>query len=278
MPLIAVFLLTLFFAWQTQFETTQDNVRQDRLAETRRNRTILLAQLVNRYLDERGGIPPASLAALAATPGYESATQFINSSGPQGDGPFYAVYALNNGTNTYNRVIVYNPPADGSINTTDYLLAANNACGGTAPSSTSPWCGNAKGSYWTVDTLSRISTEVARERTQQQLTLKKFASLYSAKQYYPNPVGADGQNNGANNNSSATLISLLTGYTYTAATCTGVWNWKGVPLACEDLYTIWGTPRTYNYLTQDFISLYAEAPWQESGNPIAIASQLDSRN
>lgn len=269
MPLIVVFLFTLFLASQSRLEMAADNARQEKLAETRHNRTIELAQLVNRFIDERGGVPPASLTALAATPGYENARQFLNVSGPHGEGPFLAVYALNNGTNSYHRVIVYSPPFDGSITTTDYLAAANNACGGTAPSSISPWCGNPKGSYWTIDTLSRISTEVARERMQQQQTLKKFAAVFSVDQAYPDTGSGDG--------SAATLISLLSGYTLTASTCTGVWNWQGIPLSCEDLYTIWGTPRVYNYLTSKWIALYSEAPWLESAQPIAIASQLDNR-
>lgn len=274
MPLVAVFLFVLFIAGQEMSETAQDHTRQEKLAESRHTRTILLAQLVNRYLDERGGIPPASLTALAATPGYESARQFLNASGPHGEGPFLAVYPLNNGTNTYNRVIVYNPPFDGSISATDYLLASKNACGATDASALGNWCGDPKGSYWSVDTLSRISAEVARERTQQQITLKKFAAFYSAT--YLSPI-ATYPDPGSGNDSAVTLISLLTGYSLTANTCTGVWNWQGIPLGCEDLYTIWGTPRVYNFKTANWISLYAEAPWQESGQPIVVASQLDNR-
>lgn len=293
MPLIVLFLVTLFLANASRLESTQDASHQEWMVETRHNRTIALAQLVNRYLDERGGVLPANLTltTLAATPGYEDARQYLPISGPQADGPYLAVYPMNDGANTYKRVIVYNPPFDGSIDPADYLLAANNACGTTNASQPGNWCGNPKGSYWMTDTLSRISSEVARERAQQQHTLNKFAKVYSLNQIYPNP--------GSGNGSAVTLISLLSGYTMTAATCTGVWTatvipasckdnsasgamactkqWQTIPFTCDDLYTIWGTPRVYNYVTKDLIALYAEAPWQEAGLPIVVAAQLDSR-
>lgn len=293
MPIIIVVFLSMFFMMSAAtLETSQDAARQDHLAESRHTRTIALAQLVNRYLDERGGTAPVSLTALAATPGFQEANQFQLSAGPHGDGPFLAVFPMTNGTNTYSRIIVYMPPYDGSISAADYLLAANNACGTTAASQAGAWCGDPKGSYWITDTIDRIAIELSRERTQQQQTLKKFAQIYSTNQIYPNP--------GTGNASALTLISLLPGYSATAATCTGVWKaqigvagcttkgakgpltcteqWQAIPLTCEDLYTIWGTPRVYNFLEKDRIALYAEAPWKDIGGlPNIVASQLDSR-
>lgn len=274
MPLIVIFLCTLFLAAMNQLATARDADRQDASATTRHNRTITVAQLVNRYMDETGGTPPVSLAALAATPGYAEAHQYVSGT-EQGDGPFLVTYALNDGINNYKRVIVYSTPLDGSISPADYLTAANNACGATAASAAGAWCGNPTGSYWTVDTRSRMSLELARERTQQQLTLAKFAQAYWHYQIngaFPDPGGGNG--------SAATLISKLTGYTLTAATCTGVWVWATVPLTCDDLYSVWGTPRVYNYINNEFISLYVESPWNEGSGPtvpIVVASALNTR-
>lgn len=290
MPIIIIFLFVLFLTSASQLEVTHDATRQDNTAETRHNRTVALAQLVNRYLDEQGAVPPASLAVIAAIPGYEEVRQYLTN----GDGPFYVVYPMNGGTS--HRIIVYSPPIDGSLNATTYLQAANNACGTTDPSQSAAWCGNPKGSYWITDTSARISREMVRERSQQQQTLKKFAAIYSLNQIYPDTGAGDG--------TAVKLLDLLTTPPASAATCSGIWQanntvkltaacqrtaavgpltciqqWKDIPLTCEDLYSIWGTARSYNYITQDYIALYSEAPWIDTdGKTIAISSQLDSRN
>lgn len=274
MPLIVAFFFALYIAASAQLETGRDNARQERFAENRHTRTILLADLVSRYLDEKGGIPPADLATLAATPGFEEAAQFLNTAGPHGNGPFLYTVALTSGGNSYHRIIAYSPPPDGSINATEYLEAANNQCGATAASNAAAWCGHPKGSWYHTETLAHIPGDLNREREQQQQTLQKFAKFYSVLNTQAFPIMAAPNNV---NDSAATLISQLTGYTYTATTCTGVWNWQTIPLTCEDLYTVWGTPRVYNFKTDQYIALYAEAPWQQNGLPIIVASQLDAR-
>ncbi len=295
MPIIiAVFFFVFFMTSAAQLETANDAARQTDLAATRHSRTVGLAKLVNRYLDEKGGMAPVSLDALIATPGYAEAYQYKIAAGPHGDGPFLAVFPITRGSNTFSRVIVYMPPYDGSISAADYLLAAHNACGTTNASADGPWCGNTKGSYWITDTIDRLSLELSHERLQQQTTLKKFAQIYSTYQIYPNPGAGDG--------SAVRLIDLISGYSATAATCTGIWKaqvvtagcstynaksvpmscsaqWADLPLTCEDLYSIWGTPRVYNFLSKDRIALHVEAPWIEEtgGKPYIVASQLDSR-
>jgi hypothetical protein len=279
MPILVAMLFALFLAGAARLESNRVNASRENMAMSHHVRTTQLAHLVSRYLDERGGVPPTDLAALAATPGYEEARQFLNESGPHGEGPFLYVAALNSSGNTYHRVIVYKPPFDGSITADDYILGSFNKCGTTAANELGPWCGDPQGSWWMTETLSRIPDEISRERLQQQQTLQKFAKVYSSvvvvssqlKQVFPDP--------GLGNDSAVTLISRLTGYNNatTAATCFGTWVWQNVPLTCDDLYTVWGTPRIYNYKNEDFISLYAEAPWKEDGLPIVVASQLDSR-
>ena len=300
MPIfIVVFFFVFFLTSAAQLESTQDAARQTGLAETRHNRTVELAQLVNRYLDEQGGSAPVSLDTLAGTAGYQQALEY-KTGGPHGDGPYLAVFPITREMNTFSRVIVYMPPYDGSISSDDYLLSANNACGATDARVDGPWCGNPKGSYWVTDTINRLSIELSRERLQQQTTLKKFAQLYSTYQIYPNPGTGDG--------GAVKLIDLIPGYSpmAKATTCTGIWKaqvatpgcttmaargipmtcsaqWADLPLTCDDLYTIWGTPRVYNFLSQDRIALYAEAgpataPWKDEHNvPYIVASQLDSR-
>lgn len=290
MPVIVIFLFAWFFAVLTQLETTHDNTHQENQAELRHQRTVALAHLVNRYLDEQGAIPPADLATIAATPGYEDARQYLN----QGDGPFYVAYPMASGA--YHRIIVYTPPFDKSLSATDYLSAANNTCGNTDASAIGSWCGNTKGSYWITETSARVATEVLRERNQQQQTLKKFAAFYSTYQIYPD--------SGAGEGTAVKLIDLLTTPPTSPATCKGIYQanhttklpagckrtsatgeltclqqWAEIPLTCDDLYTLWGGHRSYNFITQDYIALYGEAPWKDTdGKTIAIASQLDSRN
>lgn len=273
MPVVVViFVSALVFAFGNLI-TVRDNQRQEGLAATRHARTIALAKMVQRYIDEKNGIAPTSITAMAATAGFEDASQFQNSAGPHGEGPFLATYSMDNGVNTYQRVIVYDTPMDGSISAADYLSPAFNKCGATSAGQFGDWCGDDSGSWWIGETLNRIPDELSKERLQQQQTLQKFAKVYSVvvinRQVFPDPGTGDG--------SAVTLISQLSGYTMTAATCAGTWVWKNVPLTCDDLYTVWGTPRVYNYKNEDFISLYAEAPWKENGQSIVVSSQLDNR-
>lgn len=290
LPILAIFLFAWFLAVTDQLETTQSNTQQENRAELQHHRTAALAHLVNRYLDEQSAVPPADLATIAATPGYEDARQYLNN----GDGPFYIAYPMASGA--YHRIIVYSPPIDKSLTATEYLTAANNTCGATDASAIGAWCGNPKGSYWITETSARIATEILRERIQQQQTLKKFAAIYSTYQIYPDSGTGDG--------TAVKLLDLLTTPPASAATCTGIHQannatklpgtckrtsaqgdltclqqWAGIPLTCDDLYTRWGGPRSYNFITQDYIALYGEAPWKDTdGKAIAVASQLDSRN
>lgn len=256
-----------------QLVTVRDNQRQESFAESRYTRTTEFAQLVKRYLDERNGVPPANIASLVATPGFEDASQYLNSSGPHGEGPFLFVVPLTRNGNSFHRVIVYDTPIDNSISATDYLSQTFNKCGSTSASQVGDWCGDPQGVWWMTETLDRIPDELAKERLQQQQTLQKFAKAYSFvdvnRQVFPDP--------GLGNDSAVTLISRLTSYNLTATTCAGTWMWQKVPLSCEDLYTIWGEPRIYNYKNEDQIALYAESPWNEGGQKILVASQLDSR-
>lgn len=263
MVVFVIFILSLFFASQQQLYVAHEETSKIAIAESTRSQTIALAQLVNQYIDDHNGTPPASLAALAATPGYQAAKQYADAGSP-----YLAVYAMNDGTNNYSRVIVYTPPIDGSISATNYLLAANNACGTTDASAAGNWCGHPKGNYWIINTNARISGETSKERLQQQETLRKFASYFNANGNFPDAGGGNG--------SAGTFANLITGYNQTATTCAGTWQWNGIPLACNDIYTIWGTPRTYNYLDNKHIAIYSEAPWLQSGLPIAIASEINN--
>lgn len=269
MPFIVIALFTWFMWAVTSVEDTASNAQDHYAAKVRRARTEGLAEAINQYINETGS-SPATLAALVSQPGYTHTRQYQPDSGPHSNGPYYYTASITDAAGTtYNRVVAYLPPQDNSLTATTYLDAANNTCGGTAPNTDNPWCGNTSGIYWHRDTRDQMDAQLVEERTQQITTLKKFAAHYSKNQSYPDP--------GTGLNTAVTLISRLTGYGLTATTCAGIWNWSGIPLGCEDLYTRWGTPRVYNYIATKWIALYAEAPYYESGQPIAIATQHDNR-
>lgn len=265
MPLIVIIFATWFLAILAGTVAQQDALIEWYGNQQRALQVRVLATDLNQQIRETG-TAPADLATFASQPGYEHQRLAINT--PWQD---YAVSStLNDGNWQYPRVTVFSQQAGTAVTTTQYLDASHNACGSTAFDNVATWCGSKNSYWWRFDLKDEYARQISVEKAAQQRLLQKFASYYAKvsnnQQVFPNPGG-----------SGVKLTDLIVGYSQTAATCTGQYQWQGVPLDCSDLYSVWGTPRVYNYLSEDFIAILATAPFKNSaGEDVHIASQLDA--
>jgi hypothetical protein len=205
-----------------------------------------IAAATSNYRLETGSYP-ASLTALTTAAGHE----YLKSD----DKPFQA-YALSNviddGMWRYRRATVYTQ--DPWAPDPNYLLSSNNTCGTGDFTSSVDWCGSKNSLWWKGETRENAQQESARERDRQRRLMNKIVLVYNKNGVFPNPGSA-----------AVSLTSLIASPPASAAACNGVWNWNGIPLDCLDLYSIWGTPTVYNYLTTTHIALLVASPYQMTG-------------
>lgn len=197
---------------------------------------------VDRYIAETGNIP-ASLSALSGSAGFEHLKGVLK--------PWQEMAVsntLNDGVWQYKRAVVYTQDPTKGRQAVDYLVASNNGCGAGDFTSGADWCGSKDSIWWRFETREVFPMQMAAQRARQNRLLQKFGNYYSTNSAFPNP-GAP----------SATLASTV-GYAGSATNCAGTFQWQGVPLDCSDLYSVWGTPVTYNLLSTKHIALIAATP------------------
>ena len=86
---------------------------------------------------------------------------------------------------------------------------------------------------------------------------------YTANGSFPNPgIG------------TVTLAAQV-GYAGSAGNCAGVWNWGGIPLGCDDLFTTRGQEVAYVYQSSKSIELTAPSVWRSNtGQVVALSIPL----
>ncbi|MCD5327915.1 hypothetical protein ACFFU8_09225 [Chromobacterium piscinae] len=265
MPLVVILFATWFLAILAGVAANQDALIEWYGNQQRALQVRGLAADIYQQIRETGTVP-TDLNAFSAMPGYEHQRLVINTPW-QG----YAVSSLlTDGNWQYQRVAMFSQPAASAVASSQYLDSSHNACGTTAFDNVATWCGSKTSYWWRFDLKDEYARQINAEKTAQRRLLQKFASYYAMvannKQVFPNPGG-----------SSVRLTDLLAGYSKTATSCTGQYQWQGIPLDCSDLYSAWGTPRVYNYLNEDYIAILATAPFTNAaGAAVQISSQLDA--
>lgn len=220
--------------------------------------------VLNQIMDT--GTPPASLATAAAQPGYQDLR--LEAARPWQS---YALSpVLNDGTWEFQRAVVFSQRPNAAVDNARYLAASANACGTGGFASTGPWCGNKNSYWWLYDSRTDYPNQIALEKAAQRRIMQKFAHVYTLvsnnRQAFPNPGVA------------SRPLAALAGFGGTAANCTGIYTWASVPLDCSDLFSVWGTPRVYNYLTEDYIAIVSTSTIKNAaGTFVPVASQLDAR-
>lgn len=256
---VALFMLmaSMLISLVGKFDARTDYMRQSRI----RVEQTRMAEGLAAYRAEKGAMP-ASLDALVATPGYEHLRSYRN------QWMQYAVSGtLNDGTWRFERAAMWTVlRKDGGA-----TYATENACGTGDVSSADSWCGAKDGTWYRVESREFFADEIAQEKVRQRHTLQLLADYWTAKQSFPR-VG----NNGVTL-ASGQLAALpaLVGYTGTAANCSGVYTWMGIPFDCGALFDVWGSPVGYQYQNDAYVILASEAPFASSaGVRVIVASPL----
>jgi hypothetical protein len=226
-----------------------------------RAQLVMLAEHLELYFIEKGTYP-ASLAALSQTAGYEQVKSLLNVS--QG----YAVSGtLTDSVWQYKRMVVYS--LDRAKGDTDTSYQAANSCGTGAFGAASSWCGSNTSVWFRKETREGMNDAVNDERTRLDRTLQKFADYFTANSAFPNKDGS-GVALVAGNTYS---LAALAGYAGTAAACSGVYTWRGLPIGCEDMFDAWGGYVGFVYTSDKAISLTSETPLvNAAGTPLIVAS------
>lgn len=146
----------------------------------------------------------------------------------------------------------------------DTTVFASTACAATGTFATAiAWCGRERDAWWVAESKDLAAADLALQRGRMNLTARKFALYYSANTSFPNPgIG------------TVTLASQV-GYAGTASNCSGIFNWGGIPLGCDDLFTTRGQEVTYVYLSSKAIELTAPSLWRANdGQVVALSIPL----
>lgn len=264
MPLLLLGLGLWFFSALLGSMALQLGQAQSIDSQTRAVATRFVASSIQHQIMDAGS-PPTSLGVAAAKPGYEDLR--LEAGRPWQN---YAVSpVMVDGTWQFQRAVVFSQKQSNAVDAASYLAA--NACGPGDFASPGPWCGGKDSHWWLYDSRHDYSNEISLEKSAQRRILQKFAHAYTLvvdnRQAFPKPIGA-----------SSTLAALV-GYGGPPGACVGAFVWNSIPLDCTDLFSVWGTPRVYNYLTEDYIALFTSSTIKDAGgNRVPVASQLDARN
>jgi hypothetical protein len=256
---VALFMLmaSMLVSLVGQYSSRTDYIRQSRI----RVEQTRMAEGLAAYRAEKGTMP-ASLDALIAEPGFEYLGSYRN----QWMG--YAVSGtLTDGTWQFERAAMWTARRkDGGA-----TYATENECGTGDVYTAQSWCGAKDGTWFRVESREFFPDEITQEKVRQRRTLQLLADYWTAKQSFPR-VG----NNGVTLASGQLApLPALVGYTGTAATCSGVYTWMGIPFDCGALFDVWGSPVGYQYQNDAYVILASEAPFASAtGVRVIVASPL----
>lgn len=232
-------------------------------ARTNAYQVASVAEAVENYYIEKSAYP-ATLDALQATAGYE----YLSSRRNNWQG--YAVSGtLSDTAWNYKRAVVYlNNPTSGDTAAT-YL--GNNTCGTGDATTAASWCGSGKSQWFRSESRQKANPEIMTQRLRMRGMQQKLADYFSDQGFFPGK-DALGVALAAN---SMTRLKTLAGYAGTAGSCSGVFQWQGIPIDCSDMFDKWGGDVGYQYLDQRHIILVSETPYyNSSGTKVIIGADF----
>lgn len=226
-----------------------------------RSQLVMVAENLEQYYNERGTFP-ASLAALAQTPGYSHVRSLLNNW--QG----YAVSgALTDSVWTFQRMVAFSNDPKTGITPATYLQ--HNACGSGAFSSAASWCGSRNSVWFLKDTRHGVNDAITTQRARLRRSLQKFGDFFSANGGFPSRDSSGAALVTGNTYS----VASLAGFAGTASTCTGIYVWQGLPIGCDDMFDSWGKPVGFAYTSNNEFSLVSETPLTNAaGEPLLVAA------
>lgn len=229
-------------------------------SQVERGNMIEVASGLESYYQERG-VYPATLQALASTPGYEHLhSGFSNNMGYTKSG------ALNDGTWQFQRAVVYLVPA-GSDDRVD-TYPAKNYCGTGSSLTAISWCGNRQGLYYRRETRDTVNEDLTTQQVRLIRLQMKFARFYNAFAKYPDKNSS----NGALSEGSLSTVAELAGYTGAPSSCQGTHQYLGIPIDCSDMFDRWGNYVTYQFESATHVIFISESPFfNASGERVIVA-------
>ena len=234
----------------THWEDTQSAVRRAEVAQ--------IARTVMDWHNATGSYP-ADLATLAAW------RRDIAPITARGAVEYRLAPSLDDGVWRYDRSVVAAQPPSTWMPWDDFFAAGQNACG-EAFATAADWCGRSDAHWWRSEGRDGITATFSAQRQRMRLTLNRVARHFNASQSLPAGL-ADG--------STSTLASLA-GYGGAATNCFGVRLWDAMPLGCEDLYSVWGTP-VVAHRASGRLYLVARSTFTRSdGTSVPVSSHLDT--
>lgn len=261
MPFLVVALMLALIATLTSVREGFDRTATTYSLRAKEDDMVTIAEALELYAREKGAMPP-SLAALAATPGYEYlGTRYDNWQG-------YAISpVLNDGTWQFTRTVVYTFDRSNGMTDAEYL--AKNTCGSNAFAvETGRWCGDDNSRYYVVDSRKYYKPQLTTARIKLTRLSQKFADYYNSNSAYPS-VDASGSPLGV---SSITSMAALAGYSGNAKNCSGTYQYQGIPIDCNDMFDLWGGRVGYQFEGPGHVIFVSEPPiFNAAGARVVVA-------
>ncbi len=197
-------------------------------------------------------------AVIAATPGYE----YLNSAKPNSFETKSAL-SINDGIWRFSRIAVWFQLPFDYVESTDYLLSANNACGVGDFASATSWCGRRQSLWLKMETRENSSALLLAEKQRIFRTISLFYRKYTSDSAFTTLP-----------NGSSQTLAALTGYAGTAAACDGVKVYNGIPFTCDHLFNAWGIPIVVNQITKNHMALVNRTGViNNNGQPVRLAEE-----
>ncbi|MBK4738750.1 hypothetical protein [Noviherbaspirillum pedocola] len=225
--------------------------RDDMASEVQADDVAIVGQALDGYFKQNAAFP-ASLSALASTPGFEYTNAFAQDTSRYG---YQLAAGVDDGKNVFDRAAVF--ALDTRIGQTPaQYVAANTACG-TSFAVAEAWCGTAAIAPWSrLEGRNYINGEDAMQYARQARATKKIARYFHANPSFPAM------------STNPDSLAHLVGYGGTAKNCGGTFVlWGKVQLDCADLFSIWGAPVYVQMVSGTHLQLYASSPKSMQQSP-----------
>ena len=150
-----------------------------------------------------------------------------------------------------------------------FFNAQWNRCASADFSSATSWCSDTEVPWRRIESRETISQEYLKQHLRLNRTVQKIYRHYELNGTLVN-TKASGTLSDGDYGTLAALTSVSS-----ASTCSGVIDWGGIPMDCSDLYSVWGTAVSYNYLSSSDGFLVVSTPFTDkSGNKLYIIRRI----
>jgi len=163
-----------------------------------------------------------------------------------------------------------------SLNTlageTQSSILSVNKCGSGDAGTAVSWCGSSDKLWVKLESRESYNSMLSQQRVRQQRLMHKIALYFNDAQYFP-----DKKNDGsALAVGQLYMLHALVGYLGSSSTCTGNFQWRGIPLDCSELFDLWGNSVGYQYISSAHVAIVSTSQvMNNSGSNITIATDLD---